>query len=71
MGKDTQEFLAVRYPNSYHLFPEFEEACSAAKAQVVRGNKARVCFDAEGIDLSGNLIVKCFELALKVFCKKK
>lgn len=56
MGKDTEEMLAIRYPNSYHLFPKLEETCGIIKSQ--NKGKADVHFSALGIDLYGKLIVK-------------
>ncbi len=68
MGEDTEKMLALRFPHSWHLIPELEEVCGIVKTQ--NGGKARVCFDASGIDLEGKIIVKCFETILKIFRHK-
>lgn len=68
MGEDTQKLLALRFPNSYHLFPELEDACSIAKTQ--NRGKAQVEFETHGLDVYGRLIVKCFKVGLCIFRKQ-
>lgn len=68
MGQDTEKLLAIKFPNSYHLFPRFEEVCTTAKEKVDKGDKVRICFDVlPAIDKGGRIIVKCFESMIKTF----
>jgi hypothetical protein len=68
MGQDTGEMLALKFPECGHLIPELEQVCKMVKVE--NGGKARICFDAVGIDGEGKLIVKCFEAILKIFRHK-
>jgi hypothetical protein len=65
MGSDTEKLLALKFPNSHHLIPMIEDACSQIKTQ----NKGygRASFDALGIDTWGKLRVKFVELGCRIF----
>jgi hypothetical protein len=68
LGENTQARIEAVYPNSYHLLPELEEACSALKTQ--REGRGHVEFTAQGIDACGKLIVKWIDAGLRFFCRK-
>jgi hypothetical protein len=69
---DTEKMMAVirqKFPHSYHLFDDLEEVCGVIKTQ--NRGKAHVEFDAQGIDRSGNIIVKLFRVGLSFFRKEE
>ena len=68
LGDDTKKMLAVRFPNSHHLLPEFEGVCADIK-QNNRG-KSHVEFTAQGLDIHGRIIVKFFDVLKRRFCHK-
>lgn len=66
---DTGELLAVRFPNSHHLFADLEEACSSIKE---RGNGwGRIGIDMQGVDLAGKLLVQFLDVQLRIFRVRK
>lgn len=65
MGSDTEKRLALKFPNSYHLFPMIEDACSQVKTQ--NKGHGRASFDMMGIDGLGKLKVKFIELGCRIF----
>lgn len=67
LGKETKEMLAVKLPYLAPYAESLDTALGVAKTQ----NKgwARICFDTQGIDLKGNLIIKHIETVLKTFIK--
>ncbi len=69
LGDDTKKMLAVRFPNSCHLLPEFEEVCADIKHN--NRGKSHVEFNAQGLDIHGRIIVKFFDILKRRFCHKE
>ncbi len=67
LGKETQEMLAIKLPYLAPVAEKLDRALGVVKSQ----NKgwARICFDAQGIDVKGNLIVKRIKATLDFLTK--
>lgn len=67
LGKETAEMLAVKLPHLAPIAERLDTALGIAKTQ--NRGWARICFDAQGIDYKGNLIVKSIKTVLELFTK--
>lgn len=65
--REFEALIREYYPHAYHLFDELDKVCGIIKTQ--NRGRGHVAFDAQGIDIHGNLIVKCFDAGLKFFRK--
>ena len=65
---ELQAVLATKYPNSYHLFPSIEEACTTIKEQ---GDcYGDIHIPAQGPDGQGNILVKFLDIQMRRFRQK-
>lgn len=69
MGPETAEMLAIKFPHLAPMAEDLDKVLGVVKTQ--NQGWARICFDVQGIDREGNLIVKGIEAALKFLRGKK
>jgi hypothetical protein len=69
MGQDTAEMLALKLPHLAPIAEELDTALGVVKTQ--NRGWGRICFNAQGIDGGGNLIIDSVETVLKFLNKRK
>lgn len=69
LGEDTQKMLAVKLPYLAPIAEELDEVLGIVKSQ--NEGKALIRFETQGIDLYGNLIIKCIHAGIRRFLSKK
>lgn len=67
--QDTGELLAIKFPYSHHLIPQFEQACEEV-ATKGRG-WGRLMIDSQGLNQCGKLLVKFFDVQRRMFFSKE
>lgn len=63
--QSTGEMLAMKFPYSHHLIPQFEKACEEV-ATKGRG-WGRLTIDSKGLNQFGKLLVKFFDVQRRLF----
>lgn len=69
IGPNTQEMLALKFPNSCHIIPLVEEACTEVKIDG-RG-WGRLCIDSQGLNKYGQLLIKFIDIQRRKFFGKE
>lgn len=64
--ENTDELLAIKFPNSHHLLPDFEKACAEITCHQGKG---RFGMDMQGLDSLGRLIVQYIDVQSRWFRK--
>jgi hypothetical protein len=65
---ELQAVIAKRYPNSWYLHADLEEACATIKEKGDCWGDIHI--PAQGPDGHGNLLVKFFEIQMRRFRQK-
>lgn len=65
LGKDTQEFLAIKFPHSHHLFEDLEHECETISTRYGGWGALKVV--SQGLE-QGKLLVKIIETTL---CRRR
>lgn len=67
--QDTGELLALKFPYSHHLIPQFEQACEEVTTKG-RG-WGRLTIDSQGLNTFGRLLIKYIDVQRRMFFSKE